>query len=227
MDKPRFQLSRVAGTPVTDAELLDDLRKVAARLGQDTVSSRKYDEVGIYSWSTLSIRFGTWNNALEAAGLKISNECLISDDRLFENILSLWQRYGRQPRLAELGSQFSEFSSGPYIRRFGSWTAALLAFVEYANANTADGDDTPEQPDLDGGKRTSRDPSLRLRYKVLLRDGFKCCLCGASPAITAGVTLHIDHIQPWSKRGETTLENLRTTCEICNLGKGNLTEVRS
>ena len=222
MGKRRFQLSRVSGAPVTDAELLEDLRHVAVSLGQDTVQMPKYREVGTYDETTVSRRFGTWNKALKAAGLKLSNECMISDERLFENILSLWQRYGRQPRRAELASQFSEFSQTPYNRRFGSWGAALQAFVEYANATAADDGGALDQSALDRGKRTPRDPSLRLRYKVLLRDGFKCCLCGASPATAVGVTLHIDHIQAWSKGGETTLENLRTTCEPCNLGKGNL-----
>ncbi|WP_309498370.1 HNH endonuclease [Sulfurovum sp.] len=71
-------------------------------------------------------------------------------------------------------------------------------------------------------KKTGRDPSLRLRYKVLLRDSFTCKQCGASPAKDQNVELHIDHISPWSKNGETTLENLQTLCSSCNLGKSNL-----
>ncbi len=33
---------------------------------------------------------------------------------------------------------------------------------------------------------------------------------------------HIDHIKPWSKGGETVLENLQTLCATCNLGKSNI-----
>lgn len=62
----------------------------------------------------------------------------------------------------------------------------------------------------------------KLRYKVLKRDNFKCCACGASPAKDPSVELHIDHIIPWSKGGETTMENLQTLCSKCNLGKSNL-----
>ena len=61
----------------------------------------------------------------------------------------------------------------------------------------------------------------KLRYQVLKRDNFKCCACGASPAKDSAVELHIDHIIPWSKGGETALENLQTLCSKCNLGKSN------
>ena len=70
-------------------------------------------------------------------------------------------------------------------------------------------------------KTKSRTISDKLRYTVLKRDNFKCCACGASPAKDPSVELHIDHIIPWSKGGETALENLQTLCSRCNIGKSN------
>lgn len=70
--------------------------------------------------------------------------------------------------------------------------------------------------------RTQREPSMRLRFEVLIRDNFKCCTCGASPAKDPAVELHIDHVVPWSKGGETETENLQTLCSICNLGKSDV-----
>ncbi|MFQ5685428.1 MAG: HNH endonuclease [Candidatus Scalindua sp.] len=59
---------------------------------------------------------------------------------------------------------------------------------------------------------------------MLKRDNFRCVSCGSTPAVTAGVQLHIDHIIPWSKEeGESVLENLQTLCYDCNLGKSNKT----
>jgi len=69
--------------------------------------------------------------------------------------------------------------------------------------------------------KASRVISDKLRYQVLKRDNFKCCACGASPAKDPHVELHIDHIIPWSKGGETTIDNLQTLCSKCNLGKGD------
>lgn len=180
----------------------------------------KYNEFGKYNNTTVARRFGSWNNALIRAGLTVSNEVNISDERLFENLLRLWQHYGRQPRRSELEKSPSRISQGPYNRRFKSWTAALESFVEYANSG---GTDVPAAPlNSETQPKVGRDPSLRLRWHVLQRDRFTCCACGASPAATLGVELHVDHITPWSKGGETVLSNLQTLCSVCNLGKSNL-----
>ena len=69
--------------------------------------------------------------------------------------------------------------------------------------------------------QTGRDPSIRLRFQVLSRDRFTCRYCGASPMKDPSVTLHIDHIIPWSKGGKTSLDNLQTLCSKCNLGKSD------
>jgi hypothetical protein len=223
MTSGKFQLERVKGTPVSDEELLSDLRVVANELGIMTVPQKKYREVGKYDDTTLSNRFGSWNKALIKAGLELSNENNISDEKLFENILRLWEYYGRQPRRRELALKPSTISKSPYNRRFGSWSDSLQAFVEYANTNEVEGVEASMQSAFSDKRKTSRDPSLRLRWKVLQRDNFKCCACGASPAITLGIELHVDHIKAWSNRGETVLDNLQTLCSKCNLGKSNET----
>jgi len=67
--------------------------------------------------------------------------------------------------------------------------------------------------------KTRRFPSERLKVQVLMRDGNKCRLCGI---IVTGANIHFDHIKPWSKGGETVLENLQVLCELHNLAKGTL-----
>lgn len=64
-------------------------------------------------------------------------------------------------------------------------------------------------------KRTSM--SRRLRFDVFKRDSFVCQYCGSHPP---SIVLHVDHIVPVSAGGENVLENLITSCESCNLGKG-------
>lgn len=221
MTEPAFKLSRVSGVPVSDAELIADLQRVSQSLNSSTVPQKKYGEVGAYDYSTVIRRFGSWNEGLRLAGLTLSNETDISDDRLFENLLVLWQHRGRQPRRSELSSHPSTISQTPYNRRFGSWTASLEAFANFANGTGAEPSNS--QSGTEAARRTTgRDPSLRLRWHVLQRDRFTCCACGASPALTPWVELHVDHIVPWSKGGETLMENLQTLCSVCNLGKSNV-----
>ncbi len=62
--------------------------------------------------------------------------------------------------------------------------------------------------------------SMSLRYDVLKRDNYKCCICGASARMD-GVKLEVDHIKPISKGGKTVLNNLQTLCMDCNRGKSN------
>ena len=218
-ERTRFELKRVSGMPVTDEELLADLRITAARLGKNTIGMHAYRELGKYNYTTIGRRFGSWNKALQLAGLSLLNEVNISEDRLFENLLLLWQHYGRQPRRHELAKPPSAISQTPYSRRFGSWLSALTAFVDYANSSETNA--PMIQSIAAGDRKTGRDPSLRLRWHALKRDRFSCVACGANPACTPGVELHVDHIIPWSKGGETVLNNLQTLCAVCNLGKSN------
>lgn len=220
MNDSAFKWERVSGVPAAVEELIADLKRVALKNSGSNVTQKLYAEHGEFDCSTIIRRFGSWNKALATAGLLLSNEVNVSDERLFENLLILWQHIGRQPRRRELSSPPSSFSQTPYNRRFGSWTAALHAFIEYANDQGAE---APSQIDGSSSRRqTGRDPSLRLRWRVLQRDHFTCCACGASPAITPGVDLQVDHILPWSRGGETTIENLQTLCSKCNLGKSNV-----
>lgn len=53
-----------------------------------------------------------------------------------------------------------------------------------------------------------------MRDAVLIRDGYACLHCGARD------DLQMDHTFPWSRGGETTVENLQTLCGPCNRFKG-------
>tara|TARA_R110002051_G_scaffold147066_1_gene219836 strand:+ start:559 stop:1101 length:543 start_codon:yes stop_codon:yes gene_type:complete len=57
----------------------------------------------------------------------------------------------------------------------------------------------------------------KLRFKILERDKFKCTYCGVS---RDSAVLHVDHVLPVSKGGTDDEANLRTACQLCNIGKG-------
>ena len=60
-------------------------------------------------------------------------------------------------------------------------------------------------------------PSKRVRFDVFKRDEFTCQYCGRR---TPDVILHVDHIIPRVDGGGDEIDNLTTSCEDCNLGKG-------
>lgn len=55
--------------------------------------------------------------------------------------------------------------------------------------------------------------SAELRYSVLQRDGFRCTLCGRSPAEC--VSLHVQPIMPLPKSEKPTADYYRTVCNEC------------
>jgi 5-methylcytosine-specific restriction endonuclease McrA len=216
-----FKYTPPKNIPITDEEILNDLRTVASKINTNKLTMKLYTENGKYDVTTVSRRFGTWNNALKKANLESGNISNYSDEELYENILQVWQHKGKQPTRRDLSVFPSKISQSPYNRRFDSWSHALQSFINYTNQNEIQ-NVSHYTTETIREKKTSRDPSLRLRFKVLKRDNFTCKQCGASPAKDSNVELHIDHIFPWSKGGETIIDNLQTLCQNCNLGKSNL-----
>ena len=203
---------------VPSDELVAELKRVASLLSRNSVTIDQFNEHGKFHSTTLSRRFGSWFKALEAAGLEKTRNLNITTEELFENLVLVWLKLGRQPKYQDLVKENSLFSSGTYEKRFGSWRKALEAFVAWANEGV-----TPvvERSAAKSAQRqATRNINWRLRALVLMRDGARCQLCGAEAR--NGATLQIDHIIPWSKGGETTFENLQVLCNVCNIGKSDV-----
>lgn len=230
---------------ISDDEYFSDLRRVATLTHSSTVLYRDYQKYGKYAAEHFFKRFGEWDNALVAAGLEATGLARkrIGEQELFDEIERMWRLLGRQPTTTDIiKNGISKYSIDTYKRRFGGWRKALEAFVSYIKEGVdtatesessiveAAADATPN-PEISVAEkdvptksvhRTSRNVNTRMRFLVMKRDNFKCCMCGASPAKDPSVELHIDHIVPWSKGGETVMDNLQTLCSKCNLGKSDL-----
>jgi hypothetical protein len=211
---------------IPDQELLGDLKKVAEKLGVTKLSSRDYDSNGgKYTSGTIGTRFGSWNNAVQKAGLIFVHQRNISEKELFKNIEYVWINIGRQPVFRDMKNSISKYSTHQYITKFGTWRIALEAFIEFINSDSAieqEINQVEEKSLLSETvfiHKTKRFPNERLKVQVLMRDGNKCRLCGVT---VTGDNIHFDHIFPWSKGGETTLDNLQILCAPHNLAKGNL-----
>ncbi len=212
-------------------ELVGDLKRVASELGTRTVTREQYRAHGTFADITVSRHFGSWAAALIAANLQPTSwKPQATEDDLFDNMASVWEHVGRQPKQKDFRPPVSRYSHAAYVRQYGSWRAALEAFVAAADSETEENAvaATPAPTTTDPTApstpihRTNRNPSWRLRFLVMRRDNFACRLCGASPAKNPSVSLQIDHVHPWSAGGETVTSNLQTCCEVCNIGKSDL-----
>jgi hypothetical protein len=221
----------------SDKQLLADLRRVARQLGRDRLGQTEYNRHGRYNSQMMARRFGSWGKAVERAALGTAGHPHADIEALFYNLLAVWLKLGRRPASGELRRPLSKFSIRPYLQRFGTWRKAMAAFFAWLRemdppADALDGGERryppgtilvrPGKRDLPprrGGHKTQRKPTLRQRFRVMLRDRFCCRLCGRSPATRPGLQLHIDHVVAWSKGGETVDENLQTLCSDCNHGK--------
>jgi len=226
---------------ISDAKLLDDLKLVAKQIQKSGVTREEYNERGQFSSASFRNRFGSWNKALDKAGLQRAVSFDTTEEGLFTNLAEIWMKLGRQPKMADLTSQTSKFSDDAYVRRFGTWRKALEAFVVWANKGEVQAIEAPLQKEEVLQKtsaaqseakpppkkeifrhRTSRTINYRLRFLVMRRDNFKCRITGRSPATDPSVILEVDHIVPWDKNGETVMENLQTLAKEINIGKSNL-----
>jgi len=203
----------------SESELISDVINVAQKLKKDKITIDEYNDNGKFHATTLTRRFGSWFLVLEKAGLKKTRNLNITNEELFENIVIVWNTTGRQPRYNDIKPNISLFSVGTYEKRFGSWRKALEAFVDWANDTNHTNSEIIIEKNINKNK-SPRNINWRLRALVLMRDGASCQMCGDTPQ--SGAKLHVDHIIPWSKGGETILQNLQSLCEKCNIGKSNI-----
>lgn len=223
---PTFKLIKQEGRFLTDEEIVEEMKAIAKKIGKDTITTKDLDEYSEkISGSTIRNRFG-WRKGLLLAGLKISSlGKRYSDIDCFNNLLKVWTYYGRQPRLSEMRIMPSIVGPKAYIKRWGSWIKALENFVdeiEKTSEKPIEQNLIPNQTKLKKDVikiEDRREIPLGIRYNVLKRDYFKCTICGDNPAKRHQCELQVDHIIPFAKGGKTNIDNLRTLCKNCNLGK--------
>ena len=232
----------------TPALLLSELRAIASKITSPILTFDNYKKYGgVHSKVTFQNHIGSWRLAVEQIGKKDGvGKGRYSKEDLFAELQRVWELIGCQPTKREMKER-SNIPVSLFEQRFGSWIKAIHAFCsDRENPDDAKQidkeinnyiqqikidpqllDDKKQEAKIETGENyivmmTSRTPSLRLRFKVLKRDNFRCVKCGRSPATHPTVELEIDHDKPYSLGGETVIENLLTLCRDCNRGKGNL-----
>ncbi len=197
--KEKAGLKRSKHPSISDEDYFKNIEEVWIKLGKQPHFSDMKIPFSKYSGSGYVHNFGTWRKALELFIAYVNKEEKTTIEG--EDSIILKESILPQVPIIEFPNEelFSGFSDKTPLAKRSKSSQKLI--------NT---------------HKTKRQVNDRLRFRVMRRDNFKCQYCGRSPATDSKIILHVDHILPWSKGGETICENLRTLCSICNIGKGDL-----
>jgi hypothetical protein len=232
-----FRFERERSNKFSREKMIEELKRVAKIYNFRRFSVKEFDKVSVACKSGVIEKAfdGSWNKALDSIGIPLKERTKrhYSEVELFNEMERVWKIVGHRPTLIEWEISQPKISYHTYKRYFNGWTNACLKFIEFKMGNSVQveiDESTEQKPNEDCQVATpentirkhKRDIPLRLRLQVLQKYDFKCAFCGRSPAIDKGVILHIDHILPIAKGGTTELENLRTLCKECNLGKSDM-----
>lgn len=127
VEEAGLEPNRKKATPYDDEKLLDDLRRLAEQLGK-TPTFREMRDHGNHSPKTYTDHFGSWNGAIEEAGLEVSygQGSPVPEDPLLDEIRRLADELDKTPSTGDL-REHGQFSLNPFQNQFGSWNEAVEA----------------------------------------------------------------------------------------------------
>lgn len=104
-------------------KLKDEIRRLNEQYGR-APTAKEMERDGAYSVGTFSRAFGSWNEALSAAGFDPHNRNDIPDEELLAELKRLANELDRTPTAVDMES-IGEFGHATYENSFGSWNAAI------------------------------------------------------------------------------------------------------
>jgi hypothetical protein len=190
---------------VSDGQLIDDLKAFAEELGE-TPTFTEMNDSGLWAASTYVRSFGTWNAALQEAGLEVNKSHEVSKEQLISDLQQFAEELDRTPTKREMNN-LGPWGKNTYITRLGTWNAALQEAGLKINRLGSE--------ELAGiGEQAYGSGYHSKRSEVLERDSYECRVCGEIENI------HCHHIKPrreFEKIGDSnTLDNLIILCNSCH-----------
>lgn len=234
----RHRIDKIART-----KLMAELLRVANARDLVEFGKREFSELASVSAASVIREFGGWSKAIDWLRSELAQQGKVLQKKhrgyftkaeAFAELERVWRTLDHRPSRIEWENSKPAISYQTYIRYFGGWSNACLAFLESRStearsepiASVAKPQAASKtQPIEQEHVTSSRGVPAGLRLRVYERDRFRCVFCGRNPISDLGVELHVDHVRPFSKGGQTTFENLQTLCSVCNLGKSDRTDV--
>ncbi|NTV33087.1 MAG: HNH endonuclease, partial [Deltaproteobacteria bacterium] len=95
----------------SDDEILAEIKRVASKLGKSSLAQSEFNRHASFSGDTAAKHFGSWNAAVEAAGLdpiKPGPQVKakrIDDDDLLLDLIRLYNEFGKPPTVAIISAK--------------------------------------------------------------------------------------------------------------------------
>ena len=220
-DKFIFSLDRPLRS-VKKKDIIIDLKAFAEFKKSKSLTAVSYTRWNNARFSVDSVRriFGSWENAMKAIGLSHQKKHYYSDKEIIKIYIKIWRWREQAPSendIKEYNKEFNiTFSADTISRRWDKRVFKRLISQYVLKQITID-------QVIEGKKKITRPRiSPRLRATVLKKYNYRCTDCGKSPKVNKNIVLEINHIIPFSKGGETILNNLEVNCHGCNAGKSDV-----
>ena len=124
----------------TNEEVIKEIKRVATKIGTNSLSESEFNKHASFSGGTAAKHFGSWNAAVEAAGLipirpgPQKSPKRIDDNELLLDLIRLYNEYGKPPTVAIISAK-GRFSPPSYQSRWGNHIKAFeLAKKKFASS---------------------------------------------------------------------------------------------
>jgi len=106
---------------------LADLKRVSAELSKVSLSTEEYEKAGRLHPATFVRRFGSWNKAVQLAGLQVRKRNNIPKQDCVADLIDVASRLNKDYLTFEEYKKLGKYSQQAFRRNFGSWAAAIIA----------------------------------------------------------------------------------------------------
>jgi hypothetical protein len=113
-------------TNISRQKLINELQRLAKNRGAPPKQMELMSSEAKFSFRPYIDEFGSWNEALQAAGLEVHSRSDIPEQELIDKLQRFAEELGDTPSCTEMDRK-GPFSANAYTNEFGSWNEALQA----------------------------------------------------------------------------------------------------
>jgi len=196
----KFVLERIHRN-IPEKELIEDLIRVSQKVGRNQISTKEYNQLGIFTSSTYKNRFGSFTLALEKAGLSPLNNRNVPKEELMKDLERVIEEIGNRQISKEEYIKKGKYSFEPFRRVFRTWSNVINEVgLTPRNYNISDEDCFKNLENI--WVQLGRQP----RYSEMTK-----------PFSKYSGHLYVNRFETWTKALEAFVENINSGVQTENI----------